>query len=97
MRQIKKSAFTLVEILVVVVLLGILAAIVIPQFTNASDDTTQAANDTSVHSLQALVELYRVENGAYPADIDDLETAGYIRAGSTAGFSVDAAGVVTAD
>ena len=42
-------AFTLVEILIVVVILGILAAIVIPQFTNASQEATAASIESQLH------------------------------------------------
>jgi general secretion pathway protein G len=64
-----KSGFTLVEILIVVVILGILAAIVIPQFTDAS---TQAKNNSLKADLQTLrsqIELYKIQHGDdYPVD-----------------------------
>lgn len=75
----KNAAFTLIEILIVVVLLGILAAIIIPQFTDASDDAKVGAQDTDVASLQSLVELYRVKEGAYPAALANLVADGYTR------------------
>jgi general secretion pathway protein G len=74
----KKSAFTLIEILVVVILLGILAAVVIPQFTDASDEATAAATATNIQTVQAQVELYRAKTGSYPANLAALVTAGYI-------------------
>lgn len=76
----KNAAFTLIEILIVVILLGILAAIIIPQFTDASDDANLAAQDTDVASLQSLVELYRVKEGSYPTALADLVAGGYTRA-----------------
>ena len=42
-QNIIKRGFTLIEILIVVVILGILAAVVVPQFTNAADDANDAA------------------------------------------------------
>jgi general secretion pathway protein G len=56
------KAFTLVEILIVVVILGILAAIVIPQFTNASQDAQRGNIVTQLQSIRNQIELYRVKN-----------------------------------
>lgn len=72
MRRRASKAFTLVEILIVVVILGILAAIVVPQFTSASQEA-QASNVASqLQTVRNQIELYRVRhNGAYP----DLATA----------------------
>lgn len=69
----KNSAFTLIEILIVVILLGILAAIVMPMLSTAADDANTNAQDTDAASLQFLVELYRVKEGAYPAALGDLD------------------------
>src|SRR5687767_667216 len=59
---VRARAFTLVEILIVVIILGILAAIVIPQFANASEDTRKANMQTQLQTLRNAVELYRVEH-----------------------------------
>src|SRR5690606_23920322 len=61
------SAFTLVEILIVVIILGILAAIVVPQFTSASEDAQISNVETQISTIRNQVELYRVRNNAqYP-------------------------------
>ena len=62
MRSRARKAFTLVEILIVVVILGILAAIVIPQFTNASQDAQRGNIETQLQSIRNQIELYRVKN-----------------------------------
>lgn len=78
------KAFTLVEILIVVVILGILAAIVVPQFTNATQDAQAGNIRTQLSSLNSQIELYRARNNAYP-DFSaatvwaDLVTAGYLK------------------
>jgi len=67
MRTTKKAGFTLVEILIVVVILGILAAIVVPQFTNASNEAIKGALSSQLQTINSQVELYRVRHsGAYP-------------------------------
>jgi len=54
--------FTLVEILIVVVILGILAAIVIPQFTNASEEASASSLKSQLQTIRSQTELYRVKN-----------------------------------
>tara|TARA_Y100001933_G_scaffold265285_1_gene340092 strand:+ start:8798 stop:9313 length:516 start_codon:yes stop_codon:yes gene_type:complete len=61
------AGFTLVEILIVVVILGILSAIVIPQFTSASDTAKANALTTQLQTIRSQLELYRVQhNDDYP-------------------------------
>ena len=54
-------AFTLIEILIVVVILGILAAIVIPQFTDASQDAMEASLVTQLQTIRSQIELHNVQ------------------------------------
>lgn len=61
------KGFTLVEILIVVVILGILAAIVIPQFTNASEQAKASSLVSQLQTIRSQLELYQVQhNGRYP-------------------------------
>ncbi len=63
-----KRGFTLVEILIVVVILGILAAIVIPQFTQASTEAKSNSLASDLQSLRSQIELYKVQhNDTAPA------------------------------
>jgi general secretion pathway protein G len=69
MRNVKKQvkkAFTLIEILIVVVILGILAAIVVPQFTSATQDSQAGNLKTQLSTLQRQIELYYAKNNDYP-------------------------------
>lgn len=63
MTRTRKSGFTLVEILIVVIILGILAAIVIPQFTNASQDARESSLSGQLQTIRSQVELYKMQHG----------------------------------
>jgi len=65
-RKTVKRAFTLVEILIVVVILGILAAIVVPQFAKAADDARAGNIQTQLSTIQNAIELFRAREGRYP-------------------------------
>ena len=67
-----RSAFTLIEILIVVILLGILAAIVVPMFTDAAEDTNIAACDTNVSALKTAFQLYTAHMGYPPTTLAAL-------------------------
>ena len=62
MTRTNRKGFTLIEILIVVIILGILAAIVIPQFTNASKEAKQSALVTMVQSLRSQIALYKLQH-----------------------------------
>jgi general secretion pathway protein G len=55
--------FTLVEILIVVIILGILAAIVIPQFTNASNDARANSVQSTLQTIRSQLELFKIQHG----------------------------------
>lgn len=63
----KNSGFTLVEILIVVIILGILAAVVIPQFSTASNDARNSALQSDLQTLRSQTMLYKVQHlDTYP-------------------------------
>ena len=62
-----RAGFTLVEVLIVVVIIGILAAVVVPQFSNASDNAMKSTLKSQLQTISSQLELYRVQNaGSYP-------------------------------
>jgi len=75
MRTQVKRAFTLIEILIVVVILGILAAIVIPQFTDASAQAQDSSVRSQLQTIRGQIELYRVKNGGADPDLSADWTA----------------------
>jgi general secretion pathway protein G len=71
-RTIRKSrGFTLIEILIVVIILGILAAIVIPQFSSASSDARKSNVQTTVQTLRSQIALYKLQ---HQDELPDLVT-----------------------
>jgi general secretion pathway protein G len=61
-----RRAFTLVELVVVVLLLGILAAIVLPRFTNASEQARDSSARTTLTYLRNQIELFKTQHGNTP-------------------------------
>ncbi len=68
-----KSGFTLVEILIVVVILGILAAIVIPQFTDASTEAKEARLASDLQMMRSQLELYKIQHDDQLPDTTDTD------------------------
>jgi len=62
----KQHGFTLVELLIVVIILAILAAIVVPQLGSTTNDANVAAYETNLSNMRSIVELYRQQHGEYP-------------------------------
>ena len=62
----RARGFTLVEILIVVVILGILASIVVPRFTNASEDARASALRAQLQTIRGQIEIYRARHGVPP-------------------------------
>jgi general secretion pathway protein G len=62
----RQSAFTLIEILVVVAILGILAAIVVPRVMDRPDEAKRVAAKADIAAIVQSLKLYRLDNGFYP-------------------------------
>jgi len=73
------AAFTLVEILIVVLILGILAAIVIPKFSDATQQARESQLKKDLQSIRAQLELYKTQHGnQYPASADGDDAATFV-------------------
>lgn len=64
----KRNAFTLVEILIVVVIMAVLAATIIPQFNSSTEDAQIATAVFNLQALRSQIELYKAQHGGNPPD-----------------------------
>lgn len=69
----KNAGFTLVEILVVVVILGILAAIVVPKFMSRPEQARVVKVKQDILAIQSALDLYKLDNGFYPSTDQGLQ------------------------
>jgi len=68
-RTVNQSGFTLIEMLIVVIVLGILAMIIIPQITVSTDDAKVSTLQTSLAGIRSAIEVYYVQhNNVYPGE-----------------------------
>ena len=69
----RRSGFTLIEIMVVVVILGLLAALVVPRIGPQVAEAQRTTAATQIRSLEDALEMYRMHNGFYPSKQQGLE------------------------
>ncbi len=70
----KRRAFTLVEILLVMTIIAILAALVIPKMVGRSEQARNTAARADISSIKTALDAFEVDNGFYPKSIQDLVT-----------------------
>ncbi|OXT07665.1 prepilin-type cleavage/methylation domain-containing protein [Thermoanaerobacterium thermosaccharolyticum] len=74
-----EKGFTLIELIVVIAILGILAAIAVPRVTTSLSNAKASANKASLKIIQDAIERYYVENNnTYPTDLQTLVNGGYL-------------------
>lgn len=69
-----RKGFTLIEIMVVIVILALLAALVGPKIIGRSDDAKLADAKLQIRNLETALKLYKLDNGVYPGTEQGLES-----------------------
>lgn len=73
--QVRKqfSGFTLIEVMVVVVILGILASIIVPKIMDKPDEARIVKARQDIHAVQSALEMYKLDNYVYPSTDQGLQ------------------------
>ncbi|MDM8539529.1 type II secretion system major pseudopilin GspG [Desulfococcaceae bacterium HSG9] len=74
MLKLNNAGFTLIELMVVIVILGILAMYIGPKIMGRPDEAKQVKARMDIASLETALKLYKLDLGSYPADIQELVT-----------------------
>ena len=73
-----KKGFTLVELMVVVVIIGILVAIIIPIYGHVQDNAAMKSHEANLRTIDGAISMYIAEEGQPPKDIDALVESDYL-------------------
>ncbi len=69
----RSGGFTLIELMVVIVILGILAGLIVPRIMGRPDEAKQLKAKLQIESLETALKLYKLDNGSYPSTDQGLE------------------------
>jgi general secretion pathway protein G len=72
-RSARSRGFTLIELMVVLVIIGVLAALIVPNMLDRADDARVTAARTDVNNLMQALKLYRLDNQRYPTAEQGLQ------------------------
>ena len=73
-RFLESRGFTLIELMVVLVIIGVLAALIVPNMLDRADDARVTAARTDVNNLMQALKLYKLDNLRYPSSEQGLQS-----------------------
>ena len=73
LRRRIQNGFTLIELMVVLLIIGVLAALIVPNVLDRADDARATAAKTDVNNLMQALKLYRLDNQRYPSNEQGLQ------------------------
>ena len=71
-RRSAQAGFTLIEIMVVVLILGLLAALVVPKIVGRTDDARVTKAKSDIKAIESALNLFKIDNGFYPTSAEGL-------------------------
>jgi len=72
-KQLDYRGFTLIELMVVIVILGILAGLIVPRIMGRPEEAKQLKAKMQIESLETALKLYKLDNGMYPDTEQSLQ------------------------
>ncbi|MBI5873099.1 MAG: type II secretion system protein [Candidatus Omnitrophica bacterium] len=91
----KRKGFTLVELVMIIVILGILAAVAIPKYYNLQSQAQTAAEKGVVGGVRAGIHTYFVQNRAWPSSLDSASTGSCSKSNPCFGTVLSQGGVAS--
>ncbi len=72
-RRRRIGGFTLIELMVVLVIMGVLAALIVPNIIGRTDEARQTAAKTDISTIMQALKMYKLDNGVYPTQEQGLQ------------------------
>ena len=75
----REGGFTLVELMIVMLIIGVLAAVAVPSFIGSIKNAREAALKEDLHVLRDAIDSYTMDKNKAPQSLDDLVQSGYLK------------------